>query len=188
MDRPSSGRLSIEGQDLGRLTDDRLTRLRRERIGFVFQFFNLLPTMTVRENIALPILLAGGDVRGAEIRAADLGERVGLSHRLGHYPQQLSGGEMQRAAIARAVIHRPALLIADEPTGNLDSENGARVLKLLEEINRELGVAILLATHSAETSAAAGRVIHMRDGRIERVEDGGVRMSGAGCRSLDAGC
>ena len=168
MDRPSSGSLRIEQAELAVLKDDDLTRLRRERIGFVFQFFNLLPTLTVSENIALPLLLAGGDVGEAERRARELAERVALGHRLRHFPQQLSGGEMQRAAIARAVIHRPALLIADEPTGTLDSENGARVLKLLRELNQEMGLTILLATHSAETADAAHRIIFMRDGVIER--------------------
>lgn len=171
MDRLTSGSLRIENTNLGKLNDDQLTRLRRERIGFVFQFFNLLPTLTVMENITLPILLAGGDGNEAERRARQLAERVGLSHRLQHYPQQLSGGEMQRAAIARAVIHQPALLIADEPTGNLDSENGARVLDLLSQLNRELGLTILLATHSAETAAAAKRVVRMRDGQIESIAE-----------------
>ncbi len=169
MDRPSSGRLLIENSELAGLNDDLLTRLRRERIGFVFQFFNLLPTLTVMENITLPILLDGGGANEAEKRARQLAERVGLSHRLKHYPQQLSGGEMQRAAVARAVIHQPALLIADELTGNLDSENGARVLKLLGELNREMGLTILLATHSDETAAAAKRIIRMRDGQIENI-------------------
>ncbi|MFN8001805.1 MAG: ABC transporter ATP-binding protein [Acidobacteriota bacterium] len=170
MDRPTAGRLRIETADLAQLNDDQLTKLRRERIGFVFQFFNLLPTLTVRENITLPVLLAGGDVAAAERRAGELAERVGLTHRLRHYPQQLSGGEMQRAAMARAIIHEPALLIADEPTGNLDSENGARILNLLGELNRELTLTILLATHGAETAAAAQRIIRMRDGKIASVE------------------
>jgi putative ABC transport system ATP-binding protein len=169
MERPTRGALLIGKQDINQLNDDALTRLRRERIGFVFQFFNLLPTLTVAENIALPCLLQGGHERAAETRAAQLAERVGLGHRLRHYPQQLSGGEMQRAAIARAIIHEPALLIADEPTGNLDSENGARVLALLAELNRELNLTILLATHGAETAAVAQRVVHMRDGQIERI-------------------
>lgn len=171
MDRPTAGRLLVANTELGKLNDEQLTRLRRERIGFVFQFFNLLPTLTVMENITLPVLLDGGDSVEAEKRAGQLAERVGLSHRLKHYPQQLSGGEMQRAAIARAVIHQPALLIADEPTGNLDSENGVRVLALLVELNREMGLTILLATHGAETAAVAKRVIRMRDGQIESVTD-----------------
>jgi len=171
MDRPTSGRLLVEGRNIGQLGDDQLTRLRRERIGFVFQFFNLLPTLTVMENITLPMLLGGQNAREAESRAEELYSRVGIVHRLKHYPQQLSGGEMQRSAIARALIHKPALLIADEPTGNLDSENGARVLDLLGELNRELNLTILLATHSAETAAAAKRIVRMRDGQIESLQD-----------------
>lgn len=169
MERPTAGRLEIEGHDLSQLNDDQLTRVRRERLGFVFQFFNLLPTLNVTENIALPLQLAGTAAGEAERRAAQLADRVGLGHRLRHYPQQLSGGEMQRAAIARALLHQPALLIADEPTGNLDSENGARVLALLDELNRELGVTILLATHSVEIAAAAQRIVHMRDGLIKKI-------------------
>jgi len=167
MDRPSAGRLTIEGRDVGGLNDDALTSLRRDRIGFVFQFFNLLPTLTIGDNIALPCLLAGLPAKTAESRAADLAARVGIGHRLTHYPQQVSGGEAQRAAIARALVHQPALLIADEPTGNLDSANGATVLALLAELNRDLGVTMLLATHAAEVAAAAGRTLRMRDGRLD---------------------
>ena len=167
MDRPSSGKIEFEGRDLASLEDDELTRVRRERIGFVFQFFNLLPTLTVADNIALPGRLGGVNGRAAEARARELADRVGIADRLTHYPQQLSGGEMQRAAIARALAHQPALLIADEPTGNLDSENGARVLALLSEVNRDLRVTILLATHAAEVAAACARVVRMRDGKID---------------------
>jgi putative ABC transport system ATP-binding protein len=167
MDRPSAGRLSIEGRDIGGLDDDALTRLRRDRIGFVFQFFNLLPTLTIGDNIALPCLLGGMAVKEAEARAAALAERVGIGHRLTHYPQQVSGGEAQRAAIARALVHQPALLVADEPTGNLDSENGANVLSLLAELNRDLGITILLATHATEVAAAARRTVRMRDGKLD---------------------
>jgi len=166
MDAPSAGELRFEGQTLTGLADDALTRVRRERIGFVFQAFNLLPTLTVADNIALPCLLAGVPQPEAARRAGALAARVGIAHRLTHYPQQVSGGEMQRAAIARALVHRPSLLIADEPTGNLDSENGERVLALLRELNAETGITILLATHAAEVAAAAGRVIRMRDGRL----------------------
>ncbi|MGE3276787.1 MAG: ABC transporter ATP-binding protein [Vicinamibacterales bacterium] len=166
MDRPSSGRILLDGRDLAGLDDDRLTAVRRERVGFVFQFFNLLPTLTLADNIALPVLLAGGTARDAEARARELAARVGIGHRLDHYPQQVSGGEMQRAAIARALVHRPALLVADEPTGNLDSDNGATVMGLLAELNRETGVTILLATHAADVAAAAGRTLHMRDGQL----------------------
>lgn len=164
MDRPTEGELSIAGTDIRQLGDDQLTLLRRERLGFVFQFFNLLPTLTVLENIELPLLLGGASAVESERRARELAERVGLGHRAHHYPPQISGGEMQRAAIARAVIHQPVLLIADEPTGNLDSENGAIILALLRDLNRDLGLTILMATHSTETAAIAGRLLMMRDG------------------------
>ena len=167
MDRPSAGRVEFEGRDLAALSDDELTRLRRERVGFVFQFFNLLPTLTIGDNVALPCLLGGMRPSHAEARAKRLADHVGIGHRWGHYPQQVSGGEMQRAAIARALVHEPALLVADEPTGNLDSENGAHVLALLRDLNHDLGVTILLATHASDVAAAAGRVLRMRDGRFE---------------------
>jgi len=167
MDRPSSGSVVIEGRPLQGLDDLGLTRLRRTRIGFVFQFFNLLPTLTVAENVALPLLLAGVAKTQAEEEASRWIDRVGLNSRSGHYPQQLSGGEMQRTALARAVVHRPALLLADEPTGNLDSTNSVRVLELLRELNEETGAAVLLATHSAEIASGAKRVLHMRDGVLE---------------------
>ncbi len=179
MDRPSSGKIFVAGRDLAGFTDDQLTRLRRERIGFVFQFFNLLPTLSVLENIALPLLLAGVEAGEALDCARTLACRVSLDSRMGHLPRQLSGGEMQRTAIARAVVHRPALLIADEPTGNLDSENGTRVMALLSELNNETGIAILLATHAEVTAAAADRVLFMLDGRIvsERVVAAGSEVS-----------
>ena len=166
MDRPTSGTLRLDGRDLSAMGDDELTRVRREQVGFVFQFFNLLPTLTVSDNIALPCLLAGIGDQEAEKRARALAERVGIAHRLAHYPQQISGGEMQRAAIARALIHKPALIVADEPTGNLDSENGANVLALIAGLNRELGVTVLMATHAADVAAAASRVLRMKDGRF----------------------
>jgi putative ABC transport system ATP-binding protein len=178
MDRPTSGTVTLEGRRLDSLDDEGLTRVRRERIGFVFQFFNLLPTLTLEENIALPLRLAGARASAAGERARTLAERVGVAHRLAHYPQQLSGGEMQRAAIARAVIHQPALLVADEPTGNLDSENGARVLELLAELNATSGVTILLATHSPDLAAAAGRLLHLRDGRVHRIDTAGRMPDG----------
>ena len=166
MDTPSAGELRFAGQSLIGLPDDALTRIRRERVGFVFQAFNLLPTLTLSDNIALPCLLAGMPATEASRRAAGIAERVGIAHRLTHYPQQASGGEMQRAAIARALVHQPSLLVADEPTGNLDSDNGLRVLDLLRELNAETGITILLATHAVEVAAAAGRILRMRDGRL----------------------
>jgi putative ABC transport system ATP-binding protein len=167
MDRPSSGEVRLDGVALHALSDDQLTAVRRERVGFVFQFFNLLPTLTAAENVALPLLLSGVSERSAGERGRVWLERVGLADRARHFPQQLSGGEMQRVALARALAHNPTLLIADEPTGNLDSENGALVLQLLQDLNRETGVALLLATHAPDIAAAAGRVIRMRDGRVE---------------------
>ena len=166
MDLPSSGTVTIEKVGLGGLTDIELTRLRRTRVGFVFQFFNLLPTLTVVENVALPLLLAGNGGTGVTEAAKEWLNRVGLETRLSHYPQQLSGGEMQRAAIARALVHNPALLIADEPTGSLDSANGNRVLDLLRELNEQLNVTILLATHSSEIAGRAKKILLMRDGCI----------------------
>jgi ABC-type lipoprotein export system ATPase subunit len=171
MDRPSSGRLILDGERLDNMPEEALTRLRRSRIGFVFQFFNLLPTLTLGENIALPLLLAGRSSREALGRAGTFAERVGVSHRLDHLPSQLSGGEMQRAAVARALVHSPILLVADEPTGNLDSANGQRVLDLLQSMNRELGVTLLLATHADDIAASADRIVSLRDGRIEEIRE-----------------
>ncbi len=165
MDRPSRGQVSVEGQSLTPLDDDQLTRLRRRRIGFVFQFFNLLPTLTVRQNIGLPLVLDGCPDADVAARTATVAESVRLTDRLEHYPAELSGGEAQRAAIARAVIHEPAVLIADEPTGNLDSENGARVLEVLLDLNRRFGTALLMATHNAGLASRSDRILRMRDGR-----------------------
>ena len=169
MDVPTSGRLTLAGEEVARLSDGALTRLRRDKIGFVFQFFNLLPTLTVLENIALPLLLARVAEKEAFAKARVVAEKVGLSHRLTHFPAQVSGGEAQRAALARAVVHEPVLLVADEPTGSLDSANGNNVLSLLKALNADLGVAILLATHDPVVAAAAKRVVRMRDGVV--VED-----------------
>ena len=170
MERPSGGRVWLEGSRLDTLADDGLTRVRRERLGFVFQFFNLLPTLSLVENIALPLLLAGGARAVSLDRARHWATELGLEHRLNHKPTQLSGGEMQRAAIARAVVHDPVLVIADEPTGNLDSATGARILDALVRLNRDRGLTLLLATHAAEVALAADRVVHMRDGRVDRID------------------
>jgi putative ABC transport system ATP-binding protein len=176
MDRPTAGTVRLESAVLETLDDNELTRVRRERIGFVFQFFNLLPTLTLLENVALPLLLGGERAAPAERAARALLERVGLGPRLTHYPQQLSGGELQRGAVARALVHLPALVVADEPTGNLDTGNGRRVLELLTELNRETGVTMLLATHAPEIAAAARRVVRMRDGRIESESRSGAAL------------
>ena len=168
MDRPTSGEVRLEDASLTALNDDELTRVRRERIGFVFQFFNLLPTLTVEQNIGLPLLLMGRSAQRVSDLSGQWAERVGISHRLNHFPSQLSGGEAQRVAIARAVIHQPALILADEPTGNLDSETGRTILEVLMSVNRDSGTALLLATHDPAVAAAAGEVIQMSDGHIMR--------------------
>jgi putative ABC transport system ATP-binding protein len=165
IDLPTSGDVIIEGRQTTRLTDDELTALRRDRIGTIFQFFNLVPTLTLAENIALPLVLQRRPRREIDRRVRDAMETVGISARADAYPAQASGGEMQRAAIARAIVHEPAIVLADEPTGNLDSRNGEIVLDLLSGIAQR-GQAILMATHSEEAASRATRQIRMRDGRI----------------------
>lgn len=167
MDRPTHGRVSLGGIALDSLAEETLARLRRKRIGFVFQFFNLLPTLTVAENVALPLMLDGARQSQTSERAREILGRVGLADRATHFPAELSGGEMQRAAVARAVVTRPDLILADEPTGNLDTDNGTQVMNLLAELNRELGLTIILATHSVEAARYARRTFRMRDGLIE---------------------
>lgn len=179
MDRPTAGSIVVDGVALADLDDDDLTALRRRRIGFVFQFFNLLPTLTLVENIALPLLLSGESAAVADRRAREGAARVGLSKRVAHYPAQVSGGELQRAAVARALVHQPALLIADEPTGNLDTENGHRVLDLLRELHHETSAAVLLATHDRTISSAADRVLRMQDGVEVASERGTSTRNGA---------
>ncbi len=164
IDRPSSGDIRVGGRDIATLPEKDLVLYRRREVGMVFQFFNLLPHLTVRENVELPRRLDGG--ADAADRAAKLLERVGLARRAEAHPYELSGGEMQRVAIARALATGARLLLADEPTGNLDSRNGQEVLTLLDEIRRERGVTLLLATHSAAAAARADRVVAVKDGRI----------------------
>ena len=165
MDRPTGGEVRLLGQPTRALSDDALTRLRRRQVGFVFQFFNLLPTLSVQENVELPLLLDGR--RDGAGRVRRVLEQVELWDRWRDYPYQLSGGEMQRVAIARALAHGPTVLLADEPTGNLDSATALTVLELLARTCRELGVTVILATHSREAAAFAHRLLLMRDGRIE---------------------
>jgi putative ABC transport system ATP-binding protein len=167
MDRPTHGRVLLGGIALDSLAEEALARLRRKKIGFVFQFFNLLPTLTVAENVALPLMLDGARQSQTSGRAREILGRVGLADRASHFPAELSGGEMQRAAVARAVITQPDLILADEPTGNLDTDNGTQVMNLLAELNRELGLTIILATHSVEAARYARRTFRMRDGLIE---------------------
>ncbi len=178
MDRPTSGSVSLNGVRLDHLNEEELGRLRRKEVGFVFQFFNLLPTLTVAENVALPLMLDGTRERQARTRTRKLLDRVGLINRLDHFPSELSGGEMQRAAVARAVINQPQLVLADEPTGNLDSENGEHVMRLLRDLNQELGVTIILATHSEEAASYGRRTISMRDGLIEQDQESSQKHEG----------
>ena len=164
MDRPSHGEAWIEDTAIHKLTEEELTGVRRTSVGFVFQFFHLLPTMTVEENVALPLLLANGSAVDSE-RVRSLLKTVNLEHRRTSTPNKLSGGELQRAALARAVVHNPPLVVADEPTGNLDSENGRVVLELLARLAVG-GTSIVMATHSGEAAAFAGRTVRMKDGRL----------------------
>ena len=164
LDRPTTGSVVLDGTDLAALEEDERARLRRERIGFVFQSFQLIPTLTARENVQVPLELGGAS--GAEARAAALLARVGLADRGHHYPAQLSGGEQQRVAIARAFVHSPRILFADEPTGNLDAATGGRIVELLLELNREQGATLVLVTHDPELARRAGRIIRLADGRV----------------------
>lgn len=166
VDSPTSGSVSIDGRNISGLNDDDLTRVRRERIGYVFQFFNLIPTMTVRENVELPLLLAGATRARAKAAVDAALERTSISDQASKLPAYLSGGQQQRAAIARAVVHAPALVLADEPTGNLDSATGDEILDLLRSCATK-GAAVLMATHSVEAAAKAGRRLRMRDGALE---------------------
>ena len=164
LERPSAGRVELAGHNLGTLNEDGLARLRRRHVGIVFQSFHLIPTMTATENVAIPLELAGD--RGAFEAAEAALARVGLTHRLRHYPGQLSGGEQQRVAIARAFAAGPQLLLADEPTGNLDGETGRAVIDCLFTEHARLGTALLLITHDAELAGRCGRAINLADGRI----------------------
>jgi len=170
IDRPTSGGVWLDEERLDLLSDDRLTRLRRTNIGIVYQFFNLLPTLSASENIGLPLLLYGLPPREIAARVARQLERVGLTHRAHHWPHELSGGEQQRVAIARAIVAEPRVVLADEPTGNLDSVAGGAVLDLLQELNRKHRQTIVLATHSAEAARRAGRIVHLRDGKVEGIK------------------
>ena len=165
MDFPTAGEVKIAGMETSALNDSALTGLRRNKIGFVFQFFQLLPSLTVRENIELPLLLAGA--RNVKSTALERLEWVGLPEKADALPWQLSGGQMQRVAIARALAHNPRVLVADEPTGNLDTTSGDLVLRLIRRAAEEFGTAVVMATHSAEAAAIADVQIRMRDGRIE---------------------
>ncbi|MDQ3200536.1 MAG: ABC transporter ATP-binding protein [Verrucomicrobiota bacterium] len=173
LDRPTAGEIVVDGLSLTTADDAQLTNFRRRQLGLVFQFFNLLPTMNALENVSLPLLLQGVSPSEAAARSLALLALVGLANRATHFVHQLSGGEQQRTAIARALVHRPSLLIADEPTGNLDTVSARRVLDLLRQISAEQMATLILVTHSAEVAQAASRQIELRDGKVvsDRVSD-----------------
>jgi putative ABC transport system ATP-binding protein len=174
LDRPTAGAVRVEGEDLAAMDDERLAVYRRRQVGFVFQSFNLIPTMTARRNVELPLLFAGESKLRRGERAAAALEAVGLGHRLDHRPTELSGGEQQRVAIARAVVNEPAIMLADEPTGNLDSRTGTEILDLIRQMNAE-GRTFLITTHDrAVAEAVADRIVTIVDGSIERIEQGGT--------------
>ena len=166
--RPSGGELLVDGLSIGQMSDDEVTLYRRRRVGFVFQFFNLLPTLTALENIKLPFVLDGRAGPEAASRAQSLLERIGLQNRKDHLPDELSGGEIQRVAIARALAFSPPLLLADEPTGNLDSRNGRTILELLRDIKEQDGCTVVMVTHSEEAAGYGDGRIFLRDGRVEK--------------------
>jgi putative ABC transport system ATP-binding protein len=168
LDRPTSGSVKVDGRELADLSDDARTRLRREKIGMIFQTFNLMPTLTAMENVALPLRLQGAAKRDAAKRAAAMLERVGLGGRSTHRPDELSGGERQRVAVARALVFKPPVLLGDEPTGNLDSVTGAEILKLLDELQKEYASTLLIVTHNDDAASYCDRVVTLHDGRISR--------------------
>lgn len=171
LDRPTSGELNIQDLGLQNATEVELTAHRRHNVGFIFQSFNLLPTLTALENVALPLMLSGVPLKERHARAADLLKHVGLEHRLDHRPTEMSGGEQQRAAIARALVNNPQLILADEPTGNLDSSTGDEVMQLLRKLNAESGVTLIVVTHDPEVAAYADRIVYLRDGGVEKIEE-----------------
>ena len=170
LDRPTSGAVRFRGADLGAMAEPQLTRYRRDHVGFVFQFYNLMPSLTARENVELVAEIAPNPMPPDEALAL-----VGLGGRLDHFPSQLSGGEQQRVAIARAVAKRPTVLFCDEPTGALDSSTGRAVLKVLTDVNDELGTTVLIVTHAAATAGMADRVIHFADGAIRSIDENAER-------------
>jgi len=166
LDRATSGRVSLDGQSLANLNDDALTTVRREKIGFIFQFFNLLPTLSCLENVGLPLHLRHWPRKKVDERARELLELVQLGHRMTHLPEELSGGERQRVAIARALAVFPPILLADEPTGNLDSRTGTEILSLIHDVHTRFGATVVMVTHDPKVAASCERTLTIRDGRI----------------------
>ncbi|MGI6344251.1 MAG: ABC transporter ATP-binding protein [Bacillota bacterium] len=170
LDKPTMGQIQLDDQAYGALSEAELTELRRQRLGFIFQYFNLLSSLTAVENVGLPLLTAGLPLPEVRQRSLEMLEQVGLSHRAEHFAGQLSGGEQQRVAVARALVHRPDLVLGDEPTGNLDSKNGQMIKDLLRRLNQEMGQTFILVSHDATFRRLANRVIYMSDGEIDRIE------------------
>ena len=177
LDRPSEGRVLVEGQDLSKLSDNQLADVRLRKVGFVFQFFNLMPQLTAQANVELPLYIAEVPAKRAQTRAQELLTLVGLAERTTHRPSELSGGEQQRVAIARALANDPKIILADEPTGNLDTANGAEVIQLLRKINQSQGQTVIVVGHDLRLTTVADRIIEMRDGRFvsERPQQGGIQ-------------
>jgi lipoprotein releasing system ATP-binding protein len=169
LDRPTHGHILVDGADTSQMSEAALTQLRQNKIGFVFQFHFLLPEFSALDNVAIPAMLAGMRPEQAQAQAKALLEQVGLGHRLGHRPGQLSGGEQQRVSIARALVNQPRLMLADEPTGNLDSDNTEKVFALLQQLNRDTGLAVVFVTHNLELAERCQRTIALRDGRVVSV-------------------
>jgi putative ABC transport system ATP-binding protein len=170
LDKPTSGLYHLDGQDVGKMNRDQLANLRNHKLGFVFQTFNLLPRTTALENVELPLLYNGGSAKERHVRARARIQQVGLQGREHHHPNQLSGGQQQRVAIARALINDPPVLLADEPTGNLDSHTSVEIMGIFQRLNREHGITVILVTHEPDVAAYSSRIIHFRDGQIVKDE------------------
>jgi putative ABC transport system ATP-binding protein len=170
LDRPTSGHYFLKGHDVGEMDDDHLSNLRLRELGFIFQSFNLIPQLTVQENIELPLYYLGWEAEASRLKAVELATMVGLGDRLQHRPMELSGGQQQRVAIARSLANEPSILLADEPTGNLDSATGKQIMELLVELNRS-GKTIVMVTHEPDVAAFASHRLHMMDGVIDRIEE-----------------
>jgi len=185
IDKPSEGRILVDGVDTSRLDSSRMTTLRREKIGFVFQTFNLIPVFTAAENVEFPLLVQGVGARERRTRVAEALESVGISSRAGHRPDLLSGGERQRVAVARAIVHRPALVLADEPTANLDTRNATQLIDLMRDLNQRLGLTFIFSTHDARLLEHTPRIVRLCDGQIESDTHTGAQLLAAQGASHD---